>query len=176
MISSLRPAIEPNAKMTLQKLNRILSALELKLSPVMTAALLALLMWFLARNTAGFSLQPAARMGVCAALIALGTAIALAGVWSFRKARTTVNPWRVHASSELVVSGIYRRTRNPMYVGLLLALLGWGVYLANAFPLLLAFAFIPYMNRFQIIPEERALQKAYGEDFLNYCHRVRRWL
>jgi protein-S-isoprenylcysteine O-methyltransferase Ste14 len=161
--------------MTLQRPNRILSALELKLSPVMTAILLTGLMWLLARNTPGFSIDPAVRIGVCAALVALGTAVGLAGVWSFRKARTTVNPWRVHGSTELVVSGIYRHTRNPMYVGLLLALLGWGVYLANAFALLLALAFVPFMNHFQIRPEERALQHAWGEDFLRYCRRVRRW-
>jgi len=82
----------------------------------------------------------------------------------------------VNASSELVVSGVYRHTRNPMYLGLLLGLLGWGVYLANAFALLLAPLFIPCMNRFQILPEERALQQAYGERFLDYCRRVRRWL
>jgi len=156
--------------------NRVLSALELKLSPVMTAVLLALLMWLLDRATPGFMIGSGLRIGLSGALMAAGLFVGFAGVWSFRKARTTVNPWRVHSSSELVVSGIYRRTRNPMYLGLLLGLLSWGVYLANAFGLLLAMAFVPYMNRFQILPEERALQRAYGEDFLSYCRRVRRWL
>ena len=162
--------------MTLPKTNRVLSALELKLSPVMTAVLLTMLMWMLDRATPGFSIRPDLRIGLSVVLIAAGTAVGLAGVWAFRRARTTVNPWRVHASSELVVSGIYRRTRNPMYVALLLALLGWGVYLANAFALLIALAFVPYMNRFQILPEERALREAYGEDFLDYTRRDRRWL
>lgn len=156
--------------------NRFLSALELKLSPVMTAVLLAMLMWLLARYTAAFSMRPDLRIGLSLALIAAGATVAVAGIWSFRKARTTVNPWRVNASSELVVSGVYRHTRNPMYLGLLLGLLGWGVYLANAFALFLAPLFIPCMNRFQILPEERALQQAYGERFLDYCRRVRRWL
>jgi protein-S-isoprenylcysteine O-methyltransferase Ste14 len=162
--------------MNLPKLNRVLSVLELKLSPVMTAVLLAMLMWYLDRVTAGFSMRPGLRIGLSAVLIAAGLAVGLAGVWSFRKARTTVNPYRLHASSELVMSGIYRRTRNPMYVGLLLALLGWGLYLANLFALLLALVFVPYMNRFQILPEERALQQAYGEGFADYCRQVRRWL
>jgi len=158
------------------KMNRILSALELKLSPVMTAVVLAALMWFLDRATPGFSIRPELRIGLAVVLLATGLAIGLAGVWSFRKARTTVNPWRVHDSSDLVVSGIYRRTRNPMYVGLLLGLLGWGIYLSNGFAVLMALIFVPYMNRFQVLPEERALLKAYGEDFLDYCRQVRRWL
>jgi protein-S-isoprenylcysteine O-methyltransferase Ste14 len=162
--------------MTERNPNRFLSALELKLSPVMTAILLVILMWFLARNTHGFSMQPDVRIVICAALMAAGAAVGLAGVWSFRKARTTVNPWRVNTSSELVISGVYRHTRNPMYLGLLLGLLGWGVFLANGFALLLATAFVPFMNRFQIVPEERALRQAYGDSFQEYCRRVGRWL
>jgi protein-S-isoprenylcysteine O-methyltransferase Ste14 len=162
--------------MTEWKPNRFLSALELKLSPVMTAILLVILMWLLARATPGFSMRPDVRIVICAVLMAAGAAVGLAGVWSFRRARTTVNPWRVNASSELVVSGVYRRTRNPMYLGLLLALLGWGVFLANAFALLLALIFVPFMNRFQILPEEKALRQAYGESFGEYCRRVGRWL
>jgi protein-S-isoprenylcysteine O-methyltransferase Ste14 len=61
-----------------------------------------------------------------------------------------------------------------MYLGLLLALLGWGLYLANVYALILAFTFVPYMSRFQIRPEERALRQ--GQQFRGYCGRVRRWL
>jgi protein-S-isoprenylcysteine O-methyltransferase Ste14 len=154
----------------------ILSALELKLSPVMTAIALAALMWLLARNTPGFALALELRLSALIVLFGAGAAIGCAGIWSFRRARTTVNPWRPHASSALVVSGVYRRTRNPMYLGLLLALAGWGLYLANIFSLLLAITFVPYMNRFQIRPEERALEQTYGEAFIDYCRRVRRWL
>jgi protein-S-isoprenylcysteine O-methyltransferase Ste14 len=63
-----------------------------------------------------------------------------------------------------------------MYLALLLALAGWGLFLANLYSLLLGFMFVPYMNRFQIRPEERALEQAYGEAFVEYCGRVRRWL
>lgn len=156
--------------------NRFLSALELKMSPVMMTIALALLMWFLARQTEGFRLASELRLTASLLLLGSGAAIGFAGIRAFRRARTTVNPWRPHNSSELVVSGIYRLTRNPMYLGLLLALLGWGLYLANIYTLLLAFTFVPYMNRFQIQPEERALEQAFGPDFLNYCRRVRRWL
>jgi protein-S-isoprenylcysteine O-methyltransferase Ste14 len=63
-----------------------------------------------------------------------------------------------------------------MYLGLLLVLLGWASFLANA----LAFMFLPlfvlYINRFQIDPEERALVSMFGQDFTNYLSKVRRWL
>jgi protein-S-isoprenylcysteine O-methyltransferase Ste14 len=153
-----------------------LSWLELKVSPVTLAVILAALMWPVSAHTPGFAMAPGLRIAVLLILAGAGTFIGLAGVRSFRRARTTVNPWRPHASSELVMSGIYRRSRNPMYLGLLLALLGWGFYLANVFALLLAMVFVPYMNRFQIVPEERALAQAYGESFREYCREVRRWL
>ena len=156
--------------------HRFLSVLELKLSPVMLSVLLAFVMWFLARQTAGFRLAPELRLMASLLLLAAGAAVGFAGVRALHRARTTVNPWRPQNSSELVVRGIYGRTRNPMYVGLLLALLGWGLYLANIYALLLAFTFVPYMNRFQIQPEERALKRAFGVDFLKYCRQVRRWL
>lgn len=156
--------------------HRFLSALELKMSPVMLTVLLAVLMWFLARQTAGFRLPPELRLTASLLLLAAGAIVGFAGVRAFHRARTTVNPWRPQNSSELVVTGIYGRTRNPMYLGLLLALLGWGLYLANIHAVLLAITFIPYMNRFQIQPEERALERSFGPDFLKYRRRVRRWL
>jgi len=162
--------------MNQKKTSPLLSALELKISPVMMALLLGAAMWFLARETPGFTMPRGLRAVLSGALLAAGAAVGLAAVWSFRRARTTVNPWRVHESSALVVSGIYRRTRNPMYLGLLLALAGWGIYLSNIYALLLGFSFVPCMNRFQIRPEERAMEQAYGEDFHAYCRRVRRWL
>jgi protein-S-isoprenylcysteine O-methyltransferase Ste14 len=105
-----------------------------------------------------------------------GVCVALLGVASFRRARTTLNPLKPDKSSALVMSGIYRYTRNPMYLGLLLVLLGWAFFLANA----LAFVFLPvfilYMNRFQIDPEERVLASVFGQEFVAYLSKVRRWL
>jgi len=80
------------------------------------------------------------------------------------------------SSSVLVVSGVYKLTRNPMYLGFLLVLLGWAVFLSNVLAFLLLQAFIAYMNRFQIEPEERALASLFGQDFADYKSRVRRWL
>jgi protein-S-isoprenylcysteine O-methyltransferase Ste14 len=100
----------------------------------------------------------------------------LLGVVSFRRAGTTVNPLQPEATSALVVSGIYRRTRNPMYLGMLLVLLGWAVLLAHALGFALAAAFVPLMNRLQIGPEERTLTATFGPAFAAYQSAVRRWL
>ena len=159
-----------------RSMRSLLSVLELKLSPVMTTVLLAVAMWFVAGNSAGFALPSVLRWAALLLLVGTGAALGLAGVRTFRSEQTTVNPYRPHASSTLVTSGVYRHTRNPMYLGLLLALAGWGFYLANPWSLLLGFAFVPFMNRFQIQPEERALEQTYGEAFRSYCRKVRRWL
>lgn len=79
-------------------------------------------------------------------------------------------------AATLVVGGVFRHSRNPMYLALLLALIGWGLFLSNAFALLAALGFVPYMNRFQIEPEERVLARAYDAEFAAYCRQVRRWL
>jgi protein-S-isoprenylcysteine O-methyltransferase Ste14 len=142
----------------------------------MMTILLAALMWLIAGSTPGLALPTMVRWTLSLAPVGAGAAIGAAGVWSFHRARTTVNPRRPHASSTLLTTGIYRHTRNPMYLALLLVLIGWGLYLANVYALLLAVTFVPYMNRFQIRPEERALRHTFGQQFRDYCGRVRRWL
>jgi len=150
--------------------------LELKIPPVALALLLGALMWVAARTIPafGFTLPVGRILGVGLALA--GVIIAILGVVSFRRARTTVNPLHPEAASALVVSGIYRLTRNPMYLGLLLVLLGWAVYLANAATFIVPVAYVPLMNRLQIIPEERALTALFGPVFADYQSKVRRWL
>lgn len=153
-----------------------MSALELKIPPVAVTVLFAALMWLLAASTPGFPLALHWRVAGFAVLAVIAGAIGLAGVRSFHEAQTTLNPLNPERATTLVVGGVYRYSRNPMYLALLLALLGWGLYLANVFSLLAALTFVPYMNRFQIRPEERALAKAHGADFAAYCRHVRRWL
>ena len=111
------------------------------------------------------------------ALGIVGLMIAGNGVIAFRRLQTTVNPTRPETASTLAVDGIYRRTRNPMYLGVLLCLIACGAYMANFASLLLVPAlFVIYMNQFQIKPEEQALSLIFGEEFTNYMARVRRWL
>ncbi|MEC8861094.1 MAG: isoprenylcysteine carboxylmethyltransferase family protein [Pseudomonadota bacterium] len=153
-----------------------MQSLELKIPPLALVVLFAGLMWLLARLTPGFDYAVPLRQVLVAVVSALAVLIALAGVASFRQASTTVNPLNPENSSALVVSGIYRITRNPMYLGFLLLLAAWSLMLANLAVLLLLPVFVWYMDRFQILPEERALAGLFGNDYTNYCARVRRWL
>jgi protein-S-isoprenylcysteine O-methyltransferase Ste14 len=153
-----------------------MSILELKISPVLLSMTFALAMWWVSRETPGIPIPAEMRIAALAVFGGAGLLIGTAGVMAFRKARTTVNPFRPEGSSSLVVSGIYRVTRNPMYLGLMLALTGWGLFLANVFALAIAAGYAPYINRFQILPEERALKAAFGTEFLDYRKRVRKWL
>ena len=108
-------------------------------------------------------------------LVTLGGVIALWGVKEFKNAKTTVNPLKPESSSSLVNSGIYQYTRNPMYLGLLLALLSSVVYTQHPLGLVSALGFVLYMNRFQIEPEEKMLVALFGDEFVEYTNRVKRW-
>ncbi len=133
-------------------------------------------MWLGARAApaAGFPLP--ARQAIALGLAATGVGTAVAGVVSFRLAKTTVNPLKPDTASSLVASGIYRVTRNPMYLGALIVLFAWAAFLANALALILVPTFVLYLNRFQIIPEEKALTTRFGPEFAAYCTKVRRWI
>jgi protein-S-isoprenylcysteine O-methyltransferase Ste14 len=76
----------------------------------------------------------------------------------------------------LVTHGVYRISRNPMYLGFLLFLIGTGFFVANISALLLIMIFVLYMNRFQIEPEEKHLENSFGQTYIDYKTRVRRWI
>ncbi len=151
-------------------------ALELKIPPVALVILTAALMWLVSRAGPTFGLLLPARRALALGLVVAGAVISALGVVSFRRARTTVNPIKPETAGSLVVSGIYRRTRNPMYLGFLLGLAGWAVFLSNALAFIFLPVFVLYLNRFQIGPEERALASVFGKDFAAYQSKVRRWL
>jgi protein-S-isoprenylcysteine O-methyltransferase Ste14 len=150
--------------------------LELKVPPPVVAALVAMLMWLAAWAVPALRFEMPGRRVIAGCVALAGVAVSIAGVMSFRRARTTVNPLKPESASSLVVSGVYRISRNPMYVGMLLVLLAWAVWLANVMALVIAPGFLLYMNRFQIGPEENALAKMFGEEYAAYRSRVRRWL
>jgi len=106
----------------------------------------------------------------------IGIGVSFAGVWSFRKARTTVNPLEPSQATHFVSKGVYQLSRNPMYVGLACCLLAWAIWLSYLLTWIGIPLFIAYMTRFQIIPEERALRLKFGKEYENYCLKVRRWL
>jgi protein-S-isoprenylcysteine O-methyltransferase Ste14 len=113
---------------------------------------------------------------LAALLVLLGAACAVAGVLGFRKARTTVNPLDPSRASSLVTGGIYKFSRNPMYLGMLIVAIGFAVYLASPLSFILAIVFAMFINRFQIVPEEIAMKKIFGSEFTEFCSKTRRWL
>ena len=156
-----------------------MSFLELKIPPLLLMLLFALAMWLLAPLTAPISAKlalPALYSTVLALCLAVtGIAVAFAGVLAFRRAKTTVDPRVPQQSSSLVIVGIYRYSRNPMYVGFLLLLAALACYLMNAAAFALLPLFVWYINRFQIAPEERFLLQKFGADYQAYTQQVRRW-
>lgn len=153
-----------------------MNALELKVPPALVGLLIAGLMWWLARVTPVIELSMALRTVSGLVVLVAGVIIVVAGVLSFRRARTTVNPLSPESSTSLVQCGIYRWTRNPMYLGFALMLLAWSLWLAAPVTLTGPLLFVAWMNRFQIRPEERALRELFGAEFDAYGERVRRWI
>jgi protein-S-isoprenylcysteine O-methyltransferase Ste14 len=150
--------------------------LELKIPPPVVALVCALLMWAAARAMPLPALPAASRLPLALVLAVAGVGADLAGLLTFLRARTTINPLRPGGATSLVTSGIYRLTRNPMYVGLALQLLAWAAYLGAAAALPLVACFVLYVTRFQIVPEERILAGVFGAAYDEYRARVRRWL
>nr|WP_224745880.1 isoprenylcysteine carboxylmethyltransferase family protein [Neiella litorisoli] len=105
----------------------------------------------------------------------VGFVIAISGVRQFRQHQTTVNPLAPEQASLLVTSAIYRYTRNPMYLGMLIALLGWSAWWLQPLGVIISLLFMLYMTRFQILPEERALAAQFGPQFSAYTQQTRRW-
>ena len=151
-------------------------ALELKIPPPIVALLIAAAMWGISLGAPAAPLPITIRVVAAIAIALAGVAFSIAGVAAFRRAKTTLNPLKPGTSSSLVTSGVYRFTRNPMYVGLALGLLGWAVFLSSAWSLLGPLVFLLYVTRFQIVPEERALSGIFGAAYSEYQARVRRWL
>ena len=150
--------------------------LEHKVPPPVVAAVVGLAMWGVAPHGPTFALDPLARYGIAGVLFAIALAFDLSGLLAFRAKRTTINPLAPQRASALVTGGVYRVTRNPMYVGLCFILLAWTVYLSALLPIIGPIFFIAYVTRFQIVPEERVLRRLFGNAYLQYAQRVRRWL
>lgn len=108
-------------------------------------------------------------------LVLVGAALGLGALMQFARQRTTVNPIRLQQSRVLVTQGVYRISRNPMYLGLLCWLMALACHLGGLSVWLGPLVFFGWMTRVQIPAEERALRARFGVAYLHYCRRVRRW-
>jgi len=150
--------------------------LKLKIPPPAYMLIFATLMWLLNKYVPiiHWILPPGNKIGLLA--IAGAFLMDLSSLILFFRKHTTPNPFKPDNASHLVTSGMYRITRNPMYLGLLIILSGWAVYLGSVTPFLLLPLFVWVINVEQIFPEEEILEKKFGQQYRDYKEKVRRWI
>ena len=151
-------------------------AFELKVPPPILALLLGVAMWGASSLEPHLAIPASIRWTAALVLALVGGTFDVLGLLAFRKSRTTIDPLKPQRASTFVTSGVYRVTRNPMYVGLVFFLVAWAIFLGALWPFLGPLFFVPYVNRFQIEPEEKILARLFGADYASYTAKVRRWL
>ena len=145
-----------------------------RLAPLLLVLLLAMAMLVLDWVLPQFRFLHSASAYLGVGLMTLGVCIVLVAAGLFRLRKTTLNPFGEPAT--VVQDGIYRFSRNPMYLGMLLTLAGFGIRLGNLPALLFAPLFAVIMARGHIVREEQMLDARFGEAYRAYCKRVRRWI
>ncbi|MBO6529103.1 MAG: isoprenylcysteine carboxylmethyltransferase family protein [Erythrobacter sp.] len=150
--------------------------MTLLIPPPIIALLCGLVMWGIAEAFPQTRFAFPFQSLLAGAFVAVGIAIDLISIGAFRKAKTTVTPLAPQKATRLVVTGLYRYTRNPMYLGLLLILSGVAIWLGSPVNGVILIAFVAYITAFQIAPEEARLSELFGSDYEGYKAQVRRWL
>ena len=150
--------------------------MKLLIPPPIQALLSAIMMWLISRYflQANFSLTVINVFALVFLIIA--AIIIILSINKFRETKTTISPLKLNKTSSLVSNGIYRYTRNPMYLGLLLMLFSTALFLKNFISFLILPLFILSITKNQILPEEEALENIFGEKYKNYKKKVRRWI
>lgn len=150
--------------------------MKLVIPPPLIGLLTGAGMWGLARMLPHLTIEASLLRWCALAVMAVGVLIEAVSVLAFLRARTTVTPLKPEKASTLVVSGLYHVSRNPMYLGMLILLIGWALWLANPATMILPPVFVIYLTVFQIKPEEAALSEKFGSEYQAYRGRVRRWI
>ena len=145
-----------------------------KIPPPIVTATFGLIIYFSKSFSPVYSFENSNMISIIFLLFGLG--IFSAAVQSFKKHKTTINPLSPDKASSLVNSGIFSYSRNPMYLGMLLILLSVSFKFNISGGLFISFLFKIYITRFQIIPEEEAMAKLFGEEFITYKNQTRRWI
>ena len=150
--------------------------MRLKTPPAVQLFISTLLMWIISIYADNFRFVFKFNNELALFCLFIGGTIIVFGIAAFRKAETTVTPLHPDKARSLVNMGIYQYTRNPMYFGLLLILFSIGFYLQNLASMFVLPIYVWFISKYQIIPEEEALHKLFGQDYINYQDRVRRWI
>ena len=150
--------------------------LENRIPPPIVLILSLMIMRLLAEMESASSFDFELKIWLGSLLALIGLAFMLAGVARFRKAKTTIDPLNPEKAKQLVVAGVFSLSRNPMYLGMALIAIAWAIYLANPWSFIGVLGFVLFINRFQITPEERAMDKLFGDQYAKYKDTVRRWV
>ena len=144
--------------------------------PPLQGLLIGVAMWLVALGLPMLAAPFPGYKYLAALLFMAGAIIEIIAILTFIRRKTTVNPMTPSNASVLVVNGLYRFSRNPMYLALLLVLAGWALWLGNAANVALVAVFFWYITEYQIKPEEAALKEKFGDEYEQYRKRVRRWI
>ena len=150
--------------------------MKIKIPPLILLLITGAIMWLVAHSDFAYPIPVPYPLALSVASAAFGFLIALRAMRQFKAAETTVNPLAPESATSLVNSGVYRRSRNPMYAGLLFILAGWALWLGSLTSVVVIALFVLAITELQIKPEEKALRELFGEDYEQYCRQVRRWV
>lgn len=156
------------------KKKKLIKQLELKIPPPVQALICMGLMKIIALGDTQFILSK--RLYVFLYISSLGGLFALWAVFDCYRNKTTIHPQNPQKTNCLITLGAFRFSRNPMYLGLYVSLLGWGIYLGNFGAILFSTGFPFAITVLQILPEERILAKKFGSRYRKYTEEVRRWI
>lgn len=149
--------------------------LERKIPPLALVIVFSLMMFSLAPYLPVAPITARVSLLFSLTLLSVGVFFVVSGVVEFRRKKTTVDPREPEKTSALVTSGVYKISRNPMYVGFAVCLLALVVCLRSPVLIFGVILFVLYMNRFQIEPEERVMATMFGDEYVRYKAYVRRW-
>ena len=148
--------------------------METKIPPPIVTLIFGLAIYFSREIFPVVEIQHSSYLGIF--LLLIGFFILISAVRLFRKDNTTVNPLRPELATKLVIDGIFKYTRNPMYLGMAFILVSISVFFNLLGGIILVALFCAYITKFQIIPEERAMKDLFSHDFEKYTKSTRRWI
>ena len=150
--------------------------MRLKIPPPFVMIAHMLLVWIVARFLPSLNLTFPGQRDLVLIIGVTGVALAMVAMGLFRRAKTTVDPLNPQKAEQLVTTGVYKFTRNPMYLGLILILLAWVIMKGNPLNLLFIITCMAFLTHYQIKPEEEALSERFGDQYQHYKSQVRRWI
>ena len=146
----------------------------IKIPPPILVLILTSLVYF--SSTKLESIYLPYRQTVSVLILIIGLVVIISPVFDFIKSKTTVNPVKFQNVNRLVTTGIYRYSRNPMYLGMILIIISTTVYYLNLLSVFSPLIFYIWINKFQISREEIFLEGKFGNEYLKYKSKTRRWI